>query len=474
MARSRLLWLLAVSALLLASVAAGPGAAREPPRPLAAGDSCGSGDSLSSFSAYALTEGDRLLSRTEIPVCIRGKLTIEFHGDAPSGCATSGVCAYQGNESWRPDEPLPPGERVDSSPGDLDILAFSHHGRRAEQATLLASSLQPLTGRVTRTGSQTVCSDSVGDGPGFLSSEIVRGTLRVGFAASQPWIGTRCAGPLYADVLRALPVGRIALNAARHGRTTIPMALTRPFAAHGFAGTVSSTITLRLGRARTSTLGGTPSSRRRKVGHRAVTVSYRIAKVSGSIGARVRAPNSAAMCSRLDACGLSAMIRVAPHVARSGQSELNAIGPSRRPYRDFLAALGLSRTGNPHGIEVIPSFSWRDTGQTTAVVDHGGACRDSVRLTASALELGISRRRLTVRYAPTASSFDPLRTRCPGPVLGSHALAIGHASSALLGRRRLTLAIHTGIGFRDRAYQVHTASSLSVTLQRTGISQSVY
>ncbi len=168
------------------------------------------------------------------------------------------------------------------------------------------------------------------------------------------------------------------------------------------------------------------------------------------------------------------MIRVAPHLAHSGQSQLSAIGPSRRPYRDFLAALGQGRTGNPHGIEVLRDFSWHDSGQTTAEVDHGGACRDSVRLTASALQLGISRRRSTVRYAPTASSFDPLRARCPGPILGSHALAVGHASSSVLGRRRLILPIRTGFGFHDRAYQVRTASNLSVTLQRTRISQSVY
>ncbi len=202
-----------------------------------------------------------------------GKLTVSFHGDAGAGCGRYGLCGYAGAELWWPDRPPPPGTFGYQSPGGLDILTLSHAGHRSVQASLIGASDAPLSATVTRAASSAACRDSAGTGPTELSARIVHGMLTVGLAGAQPWIGTRCAGPLDADLAAALPFGTIPLVAARKGRTTIDLQMMRSFSAHGFAGTVSSTLAIVLGRPQPSGSERPRPPRRRAPTTREVTIS---------------------------------------------------------------------------------------------------------------------------------------------------------------------------------------------------------
>lgn len=42
------------------------------------------------------------MSQTDIPVCVTGRLTVTFSGDAATGCALRGLCGYAGTETWQP------------------------------------------------------------------------------------------------------------------------------------------------------------------------------------------------------------------------------------------------------------------------------------------------------------------------------------------------------------------------------------
>ncbi len=195
-------------------------------------------------------------------------------------------------------------------------------------------------------------------------------------------------------------------------------------------------------------------------------------RVSGQVLAHVQGSGDPRRCARLDACAVTGTIAIRPRLTGSGSAQVSAIGPAQRPYGDFLAALGLRRGGNPRGIKVVPFVSFRDSGTVTAAIRNLADCRDEVRLRTSYLTLNLTARGLQAGYSALASSVDPLRTRCPGPLAGDRPLARGSAPRSVLGRRRLTLRLH-GDAFRDAAYHVRTISGLSVTLARTGISQSV-
>ena len=110
-------------------------------------------------------------------------------------------------------------------------------------------------------------------------------------------------------------------------------------------------------------------------------------------------------------------MRVTPRVATVDRLEITAYGPVRRPYRDFLAALGLSRRGNSHGITVAGGGSWTERGNVVIDMSQGTArCRDSTQLTDSQLSFIAERGRLTAVYAPFAQASDPsgrdVQARC--------------------------------------------------------------
>ncbi|HTU30354.1 MAG TPA: hypothetical protein VMF07_13305, partial [Solirubrobacteraceae bacterium] len=68
--------------------------------------------------------------------------------------------------------------------------------------------------------------------------------------------------------------------------------------------------------------------------------------------------------------------------------------------------------------------------------------------------------------APSDSqAADPLRTRCPGPDLGSHVFVAARVPASVLRRRAFTANLR-GRAFSDGPYRVSTRSTLAVTLRR--------
>lgn len=412
---------------------------------------------------FVYGSGVKVLSETDLPLCVTGRLTVTFAGDPHAGCAARGLCGYAGTETWQPQDV-----------GDLAISTFRQRGRRAFSATMIVGGPgNPVRAAVQRsqaTGITTACSDnSQGEG-GFFSVPVSGGRITIGLGhAPQPLFGTRCAGPLDADVAAALPSRSVSLSQILHGRATIDLRGSKRFAAHGMAGTVQSTIVFVLGPPhRSPGSGGSsppPGARRSRL----TEVTYRVTHVGGSAIAAVRASAVAAVCGPFDACGLQGVINVTPGITSGGSVYLTAIAPLRRPERDLLTALGVASNGNPAGIGVQGGGDTSLRGEITADLTQGTACRDQARLRQTGLGLRVRADRLQVSVSPAISqAADPLRTRCPGPELGSHQLTRASVALSVLRHPSFTVALRGG-SFGDGPYRVTTRSTLTITLRRTAV-----
>ena len=409
----------------------------------------------------------KLLSETDLALCATGRLTVTFAGNPATGCAARGLCGYSGTETWQP-----------QGVGDLSISTLEQRGRRHTTATMFFGGFQtPVLSAVQRaqaTGTTTACSDQ-SQLPGVFYSLPVSGDrVTVGLAHPQTHLlGTRCAGPLDADIDGALRVRTIGLQQIRRGRDTIDLSSSGRFASHGLAGTVRSTIVLVLGRPhRASRSGGSQPPPGAKAS-RAVTVGFRVTRVGGSAIAAVRSSPVPAVCGPYDACGLHGVIDVAPGTFSGGSAALEASAPLHRPKRDLLAALGLTTHGDPSGIGVLGGGSASVHGGVTADLMQQGTCRDQVALRALELQLRKRADRFQVSLGPALSqAADPLRTRCPGPDLGSHALTSASIPLSTLRQPMFTIKLHGG-SFSNGPYRVTTRSTLSITLRRTKVTTQI-
>jgi hypothetical protein len=162
-----------------------------------------------------------------------------------------------------------------------------------------------------------------------------------------------------------------------------------------------------------------------------------VTHVGGSAIATVRSSVVAAVCGPFDAC--------------------------------VLAALGVSSAGNPSGIDVEGAGEAFVHGDVTADLTQGDACRDQTGLRQADIQLRRRADRLEISVSPAIShADDPLRTRCPGPELGSHQLTSASVPLSALRHPSFTVAVHGG-SFSDGPYRVTTRSTLTLTLRRTGI-----
>lgn len=452
---------------LLALAAGWAGARARPVTAHTAG--CGNGQSTS-ISLFG--SDSHLISESDVPVCATGRVTVAFAGDPAAGCAAEGLCDYSGTETFAPD-----------GSGDLSLVRTSRHGRITTSGTLFlggagmpaASAVQRTagTGTATRT---TACSDTLGNGNDaygvFDTLQVAGGRVRIDLLRGQAaLLGSRCAGPLDMDIASALPAHTVPVGRLERGGTRIDLAGSGRFTAHGWSGTVTSTIMLTLGRPRHAPQTYPPSSHRRSrtprvPTDRIATADYRVTRLAGSATATVRSSAAAAVCGPFDACGLGGTITVSPGPSVRGTASLSSL-PSRAPRRALLAALlgsgrASMRLGGGGQATVHGSVQARLT-------QDGGTCSDTVALHRFTIELVRVRRGLEVAVRPADSAAaDPLRTRCPGPDLGPHMLADGLVPLARLRHRAFTVAL-AGRPFSDGPYQVMTSSTLSVSLRRTSI-----
>lgn len=407
-----------------------------------------------------------------------GQVVVTFHGDPAAGCAQSFRCDVQASTlRWTP-------------PSRGQLYLFGTRGRRLRGFVAFHGPGPGLrTLAVVQRGAADgthICADGAGESFEPYSPVVVgrRGLTfglqsrpRVFGPLTQSQLATRCGGPLLADFLPDVRTRRVSLRALRRGPTRIDFAGSSSFSAAGFAGTVQSTIALRVDRARVRVHKARPRPRRpapRRPPFRNIAVEYRIARVTGSMPVDVAADPR--ICDALDACGLSGRLTVTPGPAR-GEGYLYAYGRASRAA--LRRAVGLARGPIPRRASVHGHVSWsRARGTVTAALERDGttACRDSAPLSSGALELRVRRRQVTARFAGSGA-FGPghelLQTRCPGPLLadlgGRTHLAVGRLPRRALTRKTLTLHLDQGVSVTASSYRLHSRPDLTVVLEREGV-----
>ncbi len=432
---------LALSALMLMPAAAGAG---------------------SSITLLGLPSGQRLLLNESIPVHISGRLAVSFSASTAAGCASAGVCGYSGTIIWRP------------APGnELDLVKFRQHGKIKYEADLYGSGynvdLPETQARVTRGSgpSAGVCSDAQStyeDAP----STVVRGaflSIRL-LSAQGSLLATRCAGPVDGD-LAAVPGLKLKLASLVTGHTTGDLRGVTTFQAHGFSGTVRSTVVLSFGKPRNQS-SPTPlpkSVHKRRI--RTVLEHLQLVSVTGSEQVSVTGSSDPTVCRQLDSCGLSGTMSWTP-VPTAVDAYLQVSAPATRSYRQLLAALH----GKPGPIKhpsIFGQITWTDRGSARATTMQAGAtCTDTAPLRGANLALLTGSAGAIAGYAPSGS----LRTRCPGPEL-DHAGAVGPFPLALLSKPTFTLQLARARSFTDDGYSVRQSGGVSLTLRRGRVEQSV-
>jgi hypothetical protein len=444
MTRGRLIALLVVGSSLLA-----PGFARA--------------QNSGGFTLYGATP----FSLRTIPVRFSGQLTVDFHGDAASGCASSGLCGYSGMVSWRP----PP-------TGSLEIFASREHGRLSYTLDLEpggGASYPGLPGGVATANVQlsspplsaptSSCLDATATGNSF-TLPVRHGRVTFTLAGASPsLLATRCAGPLDSDLLREIAAPTLPLGTVLRGRRAVALTAAGTFASHGFAGTVESTVTMALGSPGRNELSG---SQNQSSPIRQIQVLYR-ASLSGSVLERIAGAANPDICAPLGSCGLSGMVTLAPR-ATGVAASISAVGVARTPLRDLLTAVGVSTGGPTKGIVTIGTVTW-DGGTTIAKLAQASTtCSDSAPLGGGDILLTSGKGRLEAQFEPYGFDTATGRTRCPGPGdTNAPALATAIVPASRLTHRTIRLSLTTGSSFSDSGYTVQTIPHLTLTLTRIGV-----
>jgi hypothetical protein len=244
---------------------------------------------------------------------------------------------------------------------------------------------------------------------------------------------------------------------------------TRAFAGDGFAGTVHSTLVLTTGgrSGGGSSSAGIPAPGPKTVPIRTVSEPLKVVSTSGQLSAAVRGTSDPYECRLLDSCGLTGTLTAALAPAHP-QASLVAYGSAKRPYRDFLAALGVDSKGNPRGISFYGSIAWAG-GSFAETIDQGGRCSDTGPIVGAFISFARVRSGLLAAFQTPAS----LRTHCPGPFFseGGQTLASGSIGLNDLRHRTFTLRLGGASSFTDQGYSIVSHTRLSFVLRRGRVSQ---
>jgi hypothetical protein len=412
---------------------------------------------------------------------VTGSVTVDFHGDQAAGCAAAHLCDTAGTVRWDP-----------SGQATLIAIAYRDRGKRFEQGFLTLGEGEPgagsphTTARVRRTSAPgSLCADggsltaTDAQSPARRGSSVTLRIMDAGQASNGDVLRTHCAGPMAADVAALLPQRLITERRLIHSRRTLDFSTEREFSAHGLAGTVRSTVRLKLTggeRIPNTDPSNTPRGSR-SIRERVVEVQYRVERVSGTIMTSVNGLPDPDQCGPLDACGLSGSLTIS-HSASSGTGSLYAIASARHSRADLLRAFGLARGRRPRGIDRQGSVEWdgdRGTVSSELTRDGAPACADSVPLPpgGGSLELGFSGGRVRAAYVPGVfGGSDLLRTHCPGPGSADAAGPIASSASFPLSAfrdRRVTLRLRRGTPFAGVGYGGRTRPDVTVVLRRTRI-----
>lgn len=392
-------------------------------------------------------------SVTNIPAQTSGQVEISFHGDAESGCLSQGLCGYSGTVVVRP-----------GASAAVQVSGVRSHGRIAYDVALdLAPPETIAAARVTRAGGGT-CADA-GQPSILLPGTVESGEVSIPlFQRNGSFLATECAGPLDGDLAAAGPQMSLPVDVLLRGNRTLDLSGTRSFAAGGFAGTVTSTLRIALGKPVRERSGAIPAGIKR-TRDREVVETLGVAAARGTTSLAVN--GDPATCQFVDSCGLQGSLG-ATIDPTGATGSLFVIGPATRPYRDFLAALGLGGQGNPRGLEVAGGISWLDGGSAQTSLSQGTVCSAQGPVGPGAVILTESGRRLGAQYQATGAQH----TRCPGPSLTpNEELASGITVLGPGGGRRFTLHLSGSGPIAADGYTVSQHTSLSLTLTRGPIRQ---
>jgi hypothetical protein len=120
---------------------------------------------------------------------------------------------------------------------------------------------------------------------------------------------------------------------------------------------------------------------------------------------------------------------------------------------------------DPRGISVIGDINWHDHGVETERVTQSGTCTDTTQLGSGDISLERVGSEMAASYFPGVS----LRTRCPGPMLGSDGLLATETIPAAAFSHRVTrIDLQAGPGFRDDGYVTRPEGHISVGVRRSG------
>lgn len=415
-----------------------------------------------SVTLFGFPSGGKLVSETDVNVTTEGQIVVSFHGDAEAGCAAYGLCPYSGTIVVRPRS------------GDFGLAVYRVHGRLEREASL---ELQVAPGQYYTASNVErsipgqppgMCADAESTGLESPSTSTHGGALTIRlFSPDGTALSTRCAGPLDADVAGVGPTVTIPLRRLARGEMTVNLSGTGPFASHGFAGTVISTLALVLGRPSKTSSGPAfpPGIKTTRI--RTVSEHLTLRRITGDLGATIQGDGNPLVCRLLDSCGLVGTLGVGD-AASAFVGTVIARGPASRPYRDFLAALGLG-AGDPRGISVSVGAYW-SMGPATAELNQSGTCTDSAPGPIVFVDLLPNHGEL--KGSANTSSW---RTRCPGPSLtdGSAPLLTAALPRHALRQRTFTIGLRPAGAIEDDGYTMSVHGHLSVVVRRGRISQSV-
>jgi hypothetical protein len=426
----------------------------------------GGGGVSSSTFVIGTGRGVLAVSTQDVKATISGNVVVTYHGDPASGCAAHGLCGYSGTTSWAPPRSVSLSiERTRTTHG-VDISAALYDD---------SESLTSQPGGTTRANVEqsaipgSTCADVATTGA-ELTIPVHAHSLHFTLARADPAImQTRCAGPLSSDIADAMPERTVPLASARHGEMTVDLSGSRAFGGHGFAGSVTSTLVVHLGHpGHLQRLPLKASKPKHGERYRIVRVAYRGA-LSGAVVARVASSARDPQCGPLGSCGLRGTISLTSRT-ETGEAFEIAYGPATRPYRDFLAALGISKAGRSRGIDVAGGFTGHSNPVSVSSEIHQGSvsCHDTV----AGGEVNILLTRFEANRTTAFIDFNGAagRTRCPGPFLGQHRIP-GTVSIApgQLAHRVSVVPFNEPIPVRDDGYTGTVSPHLKLVLTRLSI-----
>jgi hypothetical protein len=402
-----------------------------------------------------------------MPMTVTGQVVVSFRGDPSSGCGAIGVCSYTGTVIWSPAGTGSLQIAKILSHKEISYVVFNSFGNGPTAETASARVQRTIAGRLA--GS---CADAEPQpGPSFITEHRGRFTFDL-FERGGTVLATRCAGPIDDDLVAVGPRATLAVNGLISGDREIDLREQRSFAGHGFAGTMTSTVVLRLGKPRERNGGGNsipqgvPRTR-----ERTVTERLSVGQVRGGVTESFRGTSDTDVCALLDSCGASGTIALRP-TPRAPEASLYAIGSAKLPYSDFLVALGLRRGPLAKGIHLYGQVDWTDAGTAREQFSQSGLCSDATRLQQGSVSIEARGGSLTASYAP-GSVVD---TRCPRPSTPRQYVSVlsGAAPLSRLAGGTFTLRLRRGSAITDDGYSGRTSGDLSITLRRGRVTQQVF